>query len=131
MSLRTPLSRARGYGSAKEGTHHWWMQRVTSIALVPLTLWFIIALATVLLDADYFTVKYWIGHPFNTAMLVLLVVTSVYHTVLGMQVVIEDYIHHEWAKIATLLVVKFILWLLAAVAVVAVLRIAFLGAEGP
>ena len=127
MSLRTPLSRARGLGSAKDGTHHWWLQRVTAIALVPLTLWFIMSLIGVLLGADYFTVRYWIGHPFNAALLILLLGVSFYHAILGAQVIIEDYIGHEWAKLATLLAVKFILWLLAAVSIVAVLRISLMG----
>ncbi|MDX1606400.1 MAG: succinate dehydrogenase, hydrophobic membrane anchor protein, partial [Candidatus Competibacterales bacterium] len=116
MSLRTPLARARGLGSAKEGVQHWWAQRVTAVALVPLTLWFVVSLLSIA-DADHATVVAWIGAPLNSALLVLLLVAVFYHAVLGLQVVIEDYIHSEGRKFAVLLAVKFALALLAAIAV--------------
>lgn len=126
MSLRTPLSRARGLGSAKEGVHHWWMQRVTAIALVPLTLWFVVVLMSAA-RADYITAVAWISRPWNAALLILLLITGFYHAILGMQVVIEDYVHHEGLKLGSLLALRFILWLLGAVSVIAVLRIALVG----
>lgn len=125
MSLRTPLARARGLGSAKEGVGHWWAQRVTALALIPLTLWFAISLMSVA-HADYADAVAWIGSPLNSALLILLLVSLFYHAILGLQVVIEDYVHGEGTKLATLLIVKFILVLLGAVAVVAVLQVAFM-----
>ncbi len=122
MHLRSPLSLARGLGSAKEGSHHWWVQRLTAVALVPLVLWFAISMVWVA-RADYETVVAWIGNPFNTAMLVLFLFTSFYHAILGLQVVIEDYVHGESAKIIALIVMKFALVLLGVIAILAVLRI--------
>lgn len=126
MDLRTPLARARGLGSAKEGVNHWWAQRVTAIALVPLTLWFVVSLLTVL-GEDYAEVIAWIGSPLNTVLLVTFLFSLYYHAYLGLQVVIEDYVHTEATKLATLLATKFLLILLGAAAILAVLRIAFGG----
>jgi succinate dehydrogenase / fumarate reductase membrane anchor subunit len=126
MSLRTPLGRVRGLGSAKEGVSHWWAQRVTAVALVPLTLWFVISLLSVA-HADHETAVDWVSRPFNTVLLIILLITLFYHAQLGMQVVIEDYVHAEGAKLASLLLVKFVVILLAASAILAVLRIAFGG----
>jgi succinate dehydrogenase / fumarate reductase membrane anchor subunit len=123
MSLRTPLSRVRGLGSAKEGTSHWWAQRVTAIALVPLTLWFI-AFIIPIIGADYAAARLWISHPVNALLLVLLLITTFYHALLGLQVIIEDYVHAEWLKVTSLLAMKFILIVLGASALFAVLRIA-------
>lgn len=123
MSLQTPLGRARGLGSAKEGVSHWWAQRVTAIALVPLTLWFVVALLSVA-GADYETVVAWIARPFNAVLLIALLISMFYHAILGLQVIIEDYVHHEGTKVASLLVMKFLLVLLGGSAVLAVLRIA-------
>jgi succinate dehydrogenase / fumarate reductase membrane anchor subunit len=126
MSLRTPLARARGLGSAKEGVNHWWAQRITAVALVPLTLWFVIFLLRIA-HADYFTAVAWISWPINTVLLVALLFTTFYHAYLGVQVVIEDYVHAEGVKLASLLAVKFLLILLGGAAILAVLRIAFGG----
>lgn len=125
MNLRTPLGRVRGLGSAKEGTDHWWALRVTSIALVPLSLWFVIALMSVA-HADYATAIEWIGQPWNSALLVVFLIAMFYHAILGMEEVMQDYFHHEGVKVAAILVMKFILVVLGAAAVIAVLRIAFL-----
>ena len=126
MDLRTPLARARGLGSAKEGLNHWWAQRVTAVALVPLTLWFVVSLLTVV-GEDYAQLAAWIGSPLNTVLLVAFLFSMYYHVYLGLQVVIEDYVHTEAVKLATLLAVKFLLILLGAAAILAVLRIAFGG----
>ncbi len=125
MSLRTPLARARGLGSAKEGVSHWWAQRVTALALVPLTLWFAASILS-LTQADHAAAVAWIGAPLNSALLILLLIGLFYHAILGLQVVIEDYVHSEGAKLVTLLAMKFILVLLGAIAVVSVLRVAFM-----
>jgi succinate dehydrogenase / fumarate reductase membrane anchor subunit len=124
MSLRTPLARARGLGSAKEGVQHWWVQRVTAVALIPLSLWFVVSLIAVA-GADYPTFIAWAGSPLNTALLVILLVSVFYHAMLGLQVVIEDYIHREWLKHSLLLSVNFALIFLGVIAVVSVLRITF------
>lgn len=126
MNFRTPLSRARGLGSAKGGVSHWWWQRLTAIALVPLTLWFVVALVS-LQNADYATVTGWLQSPVNAAMLALFVVAGIHHGQLGVQVVIEDYIHVEWIKFSSLIALKLVAVLLAAIAVIAIIRIAATG----
>ncbi len=126
MKLRTPISLARGLGSAKEGVSHWWMQRMTAVALVPLALWFVASLLFAA-HADYDAMVKWVGQPVNTVLLVLFLFTAFYHAMLGLQVVIEDYVHGEGAKIVSLLVMKFLLVLLGALSIIAVLRIAFGG----
>jgi succinate dehydrogenase / fumarate reductase membrane anchor subunit len=126
MSLRSPLGRVRGLGSAREGVGHWWAQRVTAIALVPLTVWFVTALLCIA-QAEYGLVRAWIAQPFTTVLLVALLFSTFYHATLGLQVVIEDYIHQESVKLAALLVMKFLLILLGGSAILAVLRIAFRG----
>jgi succinate dehydrogenase / fumarate reductase membrane anchor subunit len=126
MSLRTPLGRVRGLGSAKEGVSHWWVQRVTAVALVPLVLWFTVSMLSIV-RADYDSAVHWVGQPFNTVLLVALLVGAFYHALLGLQVVIEDYVHAEGTKVMALLIMKFIMVLLGASAILAVLRIAFGG----
>lgn len=126
MSIRTPLARARGLGSAKSGVSHWWAQRVTALALVPLTVWFLIALLS-MIQADYETVVHWIGRPINAILLILLLFSAFYHAILGMQVIIEDYVHVEGTKIVSLLIMKFILVFLGVAGVFSVLKIAFGG----
>ena len=122
-SLRSPLGRVRGAGSAKSGSHHWWMQRVTSIALLPLTLWFIVAMATNA-GMTHAEAMLWIGRPLNAVLLLALIGLTFHHTAAGLQVVFEDYLHNEWARMAAILVVKGACWLLGIAVVLAVLRIA-------
>lgn len=122
MSLRSPLSRARGLGAAKEGTHHWLLQRITAIAMVPLMLWLVFSLAA-LAGADHAAVTAWIGRPLNTALLLLVIGTLFYHAILGTQVVIEDYIGGEGGKMAALVASRFLLILAAVLGIVAVLQI--------
>lgn len=124
MKFRTPLSAVRGLGSAKEGTHHFWWQRLTAIALIPLMLWFVTSLV-VYTGADYATVVQWVHSPLVSALLLLLIISVFYHAQLGIQVVLEDYVHGEWLKLSTLIAVKFGLLLLGMASAVAVLRIAF------
>jgi succinate dehydrogenase / fumarate reductase membrane anchor subunit len=121
--LRSPLARVRGAGSAKSGSHHWWMQRVSSIALLPLTIWFIVSLATGA-GMSHPEVLIWIGTPINAVLLLALIALTFQHTASGVQVIIEDYVNHEGARIAAILVVKGLCWLLGIAAVLAVLRIA-------
>ena len=105
MSLRSPLGRVRGLGSAKDGTGHWWAQRLTALALIPLALWFCAAVVS-LSGADHATMVAWAGSPVIAGLLILLIAATFYHAYLGLQVVIEDYVHNEAWKIAGLLVVK-------------------------
>lgn len=124
MSLTTPLKKARGLGSAKDGTHHWWMQRLTAIALVPLTLWVAFSVAA-MSGESYETVLNYFSSPFNVAMFALFLFVAFYHAALGLQVVIEDYIHHEGLKLGALIGVKFALALTGIMSIFAVLRTAF------
>ncbi|MGX9966364.1 succinate dehydrogenase, hydrophobic membrane anchor protein [Roseomonas sp. F4] len=121
--LRTPLGRVRGSGSAKSGTHHWWMQRVTSIALLPLTIWFIFALSTSA-GMTHAEAAAWIGHPLNAVLLLALIGLTFHHAAAGLQVVLEDYAKPEWVKITSVLAVKAVCALLALAAALAVIRLA-------
>jgi succinate dehydrogenase membrane anchor subunit len=123
MNLQTPLARARGLGTAKKGVQHWWWQRLTAVALVPLCLWFIGTIVT-MQASDYSTVVNWIQSPLVSGLLVFLIAALFYHTQLGLQVVIEDYVHSEWAKITALVAAQLLMILLTLTAVIAVLKIA-------
>ena len=126
MEMRSSLGRARGLGSTKDGVGHWWAQRVTAIALVPLSIWFVFA-AIGLMGADFATFQAWIGTFGNALMMVVLVLVLFYHAHLGMQVVIEDYVSRESCKVMTLLLVKFALFMLAVSCVLAVFLVAYRG----
>ncbi len=106
MSLRTPLSQAKGLGSAKEGVGHWWIQRLTSVALVPLTIWLVYSIAT-FESLSYGTAIGWMQAPLVAVALALLVVVMFYHVQLGIQVIIEDYVH-GWLKIVSLVLLNFV-----------------------
>ncbi len=121
--LRTPLARARGLGSAKEGVSHWWRQRLSGIALAPLGIWFVLALIP-RIGADHEAIIAWMASPWVALMLVLLVVALLYHAQLGLQVVIEDYVHTEFAKLGLLIATKFLTVVLGLAGVLAVLRVA-------
>lgn len=116
-----------GSGSAKEGTEHWWAQRVTAVALLILGSWFLYSL-TRLDSFAHAAMLDWAGHPFNSVMLLLLSVTLAWHSALGVQVVLEDYVHGAFIKVVSLLLNRFAHVILAIVAVVAVLKIALDGA---
>ena len=122
MSLRTPLGQVLGLGTAKDGTSHWWGQRVSAVALLLLGLWFAWWLAGTP-DLSHAAVVAEIGRPINSILLLLLAVTLAYHSYLGIQVVIEDYVHAPGLKLATLLFSRFAHILLAAAAVFAILKI--------
>ena len=121
--MRSPLGRAIGLGSAKEGVAHWWRQRVSALALVPLTLWFVIAVIG-LIGADHAAFVAWVRSPMPAVFLVLLLVATFYHTALGLQVVIEDYIHGEVARLAALLIMRLLCVLFAVRGIFAVLKMA-------
>ncbi len=122
MSLRSPLGRVLGLGAAKEGVHHWWHQRLTSIALVPLSIWFLVSLLS-LPAYDHATVIAWMGESSTALLLILLVLAAAWHSQLGVRVVIEDYVHAEGSKTLLLVVVLLAHVLLAAAGVLAVLRV--------
>lgn len=121
-SLQSDLKRVRGLGSAKAGVGHWWAQRVTALALIPLTLWFVASILG-LVGASHAAVVDWIASPVPAVLLVLLIAATFHHAQLGLQVVIEDYVHHEAAKVALILVVKGAAIVLALAALFSVLRI--------
>lgn len=122
MGLRSPLGRVLGLGSAKQGVDHWWWQRVTAIALIPTGLWFVYSLLT-LLGADQATIVTWFGSPLHSAAFILFALGLFWHSFLGLQVVIEDYVHHEWWKICLLVGLKLALMLAAIMVVVMTLQI--------
>lgn len=122
-TLRSPLGRVRGLGSARGGTHHWWMQRVTSIALLPLTLWFALSVAG-LAGAGYGATVAWIGQPWNAVLLLATIGLTFHHLAAGMQVIVEDYANQEWVKMGVILAIKAICVLSALASALAVLRIA-------
>lgn len=123
MSLRSPLAAVLGAGSAKQGVHHWWLQRLTSVALVPLTVWFLVSLLS-LPALDHATVSAWLGQSWSALLLILLVVVASWHSQLGLRVIVEDYVHGSGARTVLLVAIGFAHVLLAAAAVLAVLKVA-------
>jgi len=126
-SLRSPLARVLGHGSAKEGVQHWWVQRLTSVALVPLTVWFVVSLLS-LPSFDHATVAAWIGQLWTAVFLILLVLTAAWHSQLGVRVVVEDYVHGNGMKTLTLTLVTLFHVVVAVTGVLAVLKVALGGA---
>lgn len=124
MSLRSPLGKVLGRGSAKQGVSHWWVQRMTAIALIPLTLWFAYQLVH-LPTTDYDAVRGWIASGVNPAWLILFIIAVAWHSALGIQVVLEDYVPHKGAKVTALLANTFFHIVVAVIGSYAVLRIAF------
>ena len=123
MSLRHPLALARGLGSAKDGVGHWWIQRLTAMALLLLAPWFA-WLVLGLVGADHFTIRQSLAQPLNASLLLAFVLSLFWHAQLGMQVVIEDYVH-GWLEIALQIAVKFAYAFGALASVIAIGRIAF------
>jgi succinate dehydrogenase / fumarate reductase membrane anchor subunit len=113
-----------GAGPARSGVHHWWLQRLTSLALVPLSVWLLVSLLT-LPALDHVTVHTWLAHSWTALLMILLVLLAAWHSQLGLQVIIEDYLHRPGAKWLFLVLTRFANALLAAAGVFAVLRVAF------
>jgi len=124
--MRSQLGLVRGLGAARSGTEHWRAERLTSVALVPLTLWFVYA-ALHLSGRPRASVAHWAGNPINTALLVALVVITFRHLQLGLQAVIEDYVHGERTKTVSLLLLRGAAGLAALIGVLAALKLAFSG----
>jgi succinate dehydrogenase / fumarate reductase, membrane anchor subunit len=120
--MRSPLGRARGLGSARAGATHWWAQRLTSLALVPLTLWFICAMVR-MIGATRDDVVSWMAGPLPIVLLIALVIATFHHLQAGLQVVIEDYVHRDWLRVGSILAIKAIALLLALACIVSTLRL--------
>jgi succinate dehydrogenase / fumarate reductase membrane anchor subunit len=117
--MRSQLGRARGLGAAKSGVEHWWAERVGAVALVPLSLWFVFSVLS-MLGADQPSVAAWTGHPLNAALLIALILATFHHAQLGLQVVYEDYIHTAGLRTAAVLATKGAAYLLALLAALSV-----------
>ena len=124
MSLQSPLGRVLGLGSVKDGTGHWWAQRVSAVALIPLTLWFMFSLLS-LPELDYATVRAWLSFPMSGFLALLSVAVLTYHSYLGTTEVIEDYVHSAGMKVLSLLLLRFAHVLVGGAGIFAIMRIAF------
>lgn len=124
--LRSPFGRAIGLGSAKEGVEHWWAQRVSAVALIVLGLWFVASLIAHL-GSDHAAAVRWLHAPATAILMILTLGAVFYHGALGLQVVIEDYVHSEWIKLSSLVAMRLVALGLAVAGIFAVLRIAFGG----
>ena len=124
--METPISRVRGLGSARSGAHHWWLERLTSVATLLLVVWLLVSLLT-LPDFAYGTIVEWLGSPLGAVPMLLLIVSTFWHAKLGLQVVVEDYVDDEGLKLFTITLVNFFIVTLGATAFFSVLKIAFAG----
>ncbi len=122
MDMQSPLGRVRGLGSAKEGTGAWFAERLTALAMIPLTLWFV-AVVIAGLDADYAAMKAWMARPGNLTLMVLLLGFAFWHTALALTVILEDYVHNKPVEMAAVIAVKLGSLLLGVFSVVALLKI--------
>jgi succinate dehydrogenase / fumarate reductase membrane anchor subunit len=122
-TMRSPLGRVRGLGSSHQGVGHWWLQRVSSALLLPLTLWFAVS-AALLAGASHAETVAWIGRPHNTVLLLATLAISFQHTASGLQNILEDYVNQEWLRMGAILAQKTICALLWLASTLAVLRIA-------
>jgi succinate dehydrogenase / fumarate reductase membrane anchor subunit len=123
MAYRTPIAKVRGLGAARSGLQHWKMQRLTAISNVLLVLWFVFS-AMALSGSGYEEVRAWLASPVTASLMVLLIISTFYHARLGLQVIIEDYVHHEGARVAALVAIALVVFALAVACIVAVLRVA-------
>lgn len=124
--LRNPLQRARGLGSAKSGAQHWWLQRVTAVALVFLGIWFVFQVLA-MIHAGYGEAHLMLSHPWNAVLMIAFTTAMFWHMQLGLQVVIEDYVHTRWLEVSLMVLVKLLAVLFAIASAVAVLRVALGG----
>ncbi|MEI6986454.1 MAG: succinate dehydrogenase, hydrophobic membrane anchor protein [Rhodospirillaceae bacterium] len=122
----TDLARARGLGASHTGTEHWWTQRLTSLALLPLSLWFIYSIVR-LVGADYAMVKAWLSSPLSATLAIALVILTFHHAASGMEVIFEDYIYCKCAKLTAIIAIKFVSALGAIICILSVLKLALGG----
>lgn len=125
--LTSPLSKARGLGSAKAGTKHWLFQRITALLMLPLIIWFIYSVLTVMVGVPRSIAAEWFASPFNAIGLLALMMTMFYHSKLGLQVAIEDYVHAPFAKSVLLLVLYVASFLLAIISAIAIIKLHIMG----
>ena len=126
MRMETPIARVRGLGSARSGAHHWWLERLTSVSTLLLFVWFVVSLLR-LPSLEHSAVTEWLSAPLGAVPMLLLIVSTFWHLKLGLQVVIEDYVHEEGMKFFSITVLNFFTIAVGALAFFAVLRIAFGG----
>jgi succinate dehydrogenase / fumarate reductase membrane anchor subunit len=124
MKLQTPLARVLGLGSAREGVEHWWWQRVTAIALVPLSIWFIYSLLH-LLGQEQTAARSWLASPINSSLALLFVLAVFHHAQLGIQVVIEDYVANEGRRMLLVIVIKFVAAFMLLLTILSILKVSF------
>ncbi len=124
--LRSPLAKVKGLGASGDASHHFWLQRLTALALIPLTFWFCFNIA-LLPDASYSNVVAWFASPFNAVMMILIILISFQHGHLGLQVIIEDYVANYHYRLIVILAVKFISYFMMALGVYSIIKISFGG----
>jgi len=124
-SLRSALGRARGLGSAKHGVEHWWMQRLTALALIPLSIYGIAAFFDSVAFGSYEDAVIWLHSPFAAVLVILFILVAFHHAASGLQVVIEDYVHCEALKLASIITTKFLAAAFALLGCIAVIRVLF------
>ncbi len=126
MNFRTPLAKVKGLGSAKAGSSHFWMQRISAITLIPLSLWMVF-FTKQLLNAPHQDIILWLAGPLDATLALAWVIAAFYHAALGLQVIIEDYVHTEWIKISSIWLMKLTLLFFALAAIVAIFKISMIG----
>ncbi len=124
--LRTPLSRVRGLGAARSSTHHWWIERMTSLALIPLSVWFLIGLISHL-GVSRETAAAWLSQPFTSITFAALMFVTFIHAKMGLQVIIDDYVHTEWRKHALVVFKDTCIYALALATLFAIMKLYFSG----
>ncbi len=126
MDFQTPLAKVRGLGSAKAGTGHFWMQRISAIILIPLSFW-MVSFTKQLLNASHQEIVQWLAGPLDSVLAIAWILATFYHAALGLQVVIEDYVHTEWRKITSIWLMKLTFLFIGLAAIVAIFRISMIG----
>ncbi|MDC0563523.1 succinate dehydrogenase, hydrophobic membrane anchor protein [Alphaproteobacteria bacterium] len=122
-SMQTPLAAVRGLGSAKSGMHHWWNQRMTAVAMVPLVIW-MVSLCILMTGASYQDALAIASHPANATVLILFVAVGFWHAILGLQVILEDYVAAEGLRLVLIVVIRMFAIALAALSILSILRVA-------
>ncbi|MCK4841490.1 MAG: succinate dehydrogenase, hydrophobic membrane anchor protein [Methylococcales bacterium] len=123
MEFQTPLAKVKGLGTAKAGTGHFWMQRITAIALIPLSFWMVL-FTKQFLNSTHTEIILWLASPLNISIAIAWIIAAFYHAALGLQVVVEDYVHTEWRKITLIWLIKLSFFFIALLAIVAIFQIA-------